>query len=203
MYCKYCGKEISESASFCRFCGKERHNTSRSATGNNTANYGSKRAVEERIAVPSPSANSDRCRGGRYARNEEPEKKSPSKARIMWRVIWIAFLICCASYSLNPDNNILGINGMRKAYATVQEVIKNELLAPSSAVFPKFEPEFVTQRTKTVIHDGIEFDVYTVSAYVDSNNAFGTSVRSKFVAEIGFPKEGNSDVYYYNILSLD
>ena len=86
--------------------------------------------------------------------------------------------------------------------ATAQEVIQDELLSPNSAVFPKFEPEFVTQRTKTVVYEGVEYNVYTVTAYVDSDNAFGTSIRSSFVVEIGFPTERDDGVYYYNIVSL-
>lgn len=202
MYCKYCGKEISDSASFCRYCGKETQNTSRRTVDRNVVNNGRENTEKEKKSSRSPSATSSRSSGGKYARYEKKDKQSPRFSRIIWRFVWIVLLICCASYSLNPDNNILGINGMRKAYATAQEVIQNELLSPNSAVFPEFEPEFVTQRTKSVTHEGIEFKVYTVTAYVDSNNAFGASVRSKFVVEIGFPTEGDSDVYYYNIISL-
>lgn len=201
MYCKYCGKEISDRAVFCRYCGKEVQTTSRRTVDRDAADSGMEGTQKRQQAGYSSSSTSGRSGGGKYARREEKEKQPRKISRIVWRAVWIVFLIFCASYTLNPDNNILGIHGMRKAYSAAQEVIQEELLSPNSAVFPEFEPEFVTQRTKTVVYEGVEYKVYTVTAYVDSDNAFGASVRSKFVVEIGFSAEEDDSVYY-NIVSL-
>lgn len=203
MYCKYCGKEISDSAAFCRYCGKEMQTSSRRAADRNTVDYGAERIRAERKTTDSENHHSSRSGGGKYARQGEKKKQAPKISRIVWRIVWSVFLLCCALYTLNPDNNILGIHGMRKAYATAQEVVEAELPSPSSAVFPKFEPEFVTQRTKDVVYEGTEYTVYTVTAYVDSDNVFGALVRNKFVVEIGFPTEGDDGTYYYRIVSWE
>lgn len=202
MYCKYCGKEVSDRASFCRHCGKELQPASRRAAERGSVDYESSSSEKEKSACHSQSSFSSRSGSGKYTRPKEKETPFRKVSRFIWRIVWIVLLICCASYTLNPDNNILGIHGMRKAYAAAQEVIQAELLSPSSAVFPEFEPEFVTQRTKIVTYEGKEYRVYTVAAYVDSHNAFGTLIRNEFVVEIGFPTEGDDDMYYYNILSL-
>ena len=123
--------------------------------------------------------------------------------RIVRRAIYIIIMILGLLYTLDPYNNIIGIREMRKAYALSQEVILDELMTPRSAIFPKFKPEFVTQRTKIVSHEGIEYRVHTVSAYVDADNLFGVSVRQKYVVEIGFPEDSSVDGYYYRLISIE
>ena len=174
---------------------------SRRSTDRDTVHYETGSIEKTKKTNYSSDSHSGRS-GGKYARREEKKKQSHNIPRIVWRVVWVVFLICCASYTLNPDNNILGIHGMRKAYASAQEVVQSELISPNSAVFPTFEPEFVTQKTKKVTYEGVEYKVYTVTAYVDSHNAFGTLVRNSFEVEIGFSTGGDDDAYYYNIVSL-
>ena len=211
MYCKHCGSTIADNSVFCCRCGerivrndgsKETHTNAFNYHPNRTGGTPSRktyRATEKRQNERTTSTK------GRYEKAEECQnaKMKTNYGRIIRRCIYIAILLLGACYSLNPDNNILNINSMRKAYSYAQEVIQDELLSPSSAVFPKFEPEFVTQRTKTIVHEGIEFRVHTVTAYVDSDNAFGAHVRCNFVVEIGFPTDGDSDMVYYNIISLE
>jgi len=202
MYCKYCGKEISDNATFCRYCGKEMQTTSRRTADRNTVDYGTESMRTEYKTIDSENRYSSRNGGDKYACQEETKKQSPKVSQIVWQIVWSVFLLCGMLYATNPDNNILGIHGMRKAYATAQEVVEAELLSPRSAVFPRFEPEFVTQGTKKVTYEGVEYEVYTVSAYVDAHNAFGTLVRYRFVVEVGFPTGVDHDGYYYNIVSL-
>lgn len=210
MYCKYCGSPISDNSVFCCRCGKRIvRNDGSKEKRTDTSNAHPNRAGGEPRRTPYRATEQRQKEHtspakGRYEKAEESQntKKATGYGRIIRRCIYIAVLLLGACYSLNPDNNILNINSMRKAYSYAQEVIQDELLSPSSAVFPEFEPEFVTQRTKTIVHEGIEFRVHTVTAYVDSDNAFGANVRSNFVVEIGFPTDGYSDMVYYNIISL-
>ncbi len=117
-------------------------------------------------------------------------------------VIVAGLAIWVVIYATNPDNNILGIKYMRDSYKYAKEVISEEcLLSPVSAKFPAFEPEFVTQRSSTVEYEGIEYDVRTVTSYVDAKNAFGTKVRYKYQVKIGLPKNSDGDtLYYYEII---
>ncbi|MGM9652285.1 MAG: zinc-ribbon domain-containing protein [Eubacteriales bacterium] len=112
---------------------------------------------------------------------------------ILWGVV----------YQLNPDNNILGIEDMRKSYEIAQQVILEELSTPSTAEFPKFDPEFVTQRAERIEYEGYEFRVRTVTAYVDYQNLFGASVRGRYQVLIGLPTSSTADVYYYEIVYLE
>lgn len=47
------------------------------------------------------------------------------------------------------------------------------------------------------------YEIYTVSAYVDANNAFGAKFRQYYTVEIGLPVDQSIDIFYYNIISTD
>lgn len=172
MYCKFCGQQIEDDAAFCSKCGK--------------------------------SVN----QAGETVQTEEPQPKSvksKSKKSLFRRVLkalLVVVAVCAFLRSINPDNNILNIDTMREAYSYSQDVIRGEILTPQTAEFPKFEPEFVTQHYETITYEGIEYQVYTVTAYVDYENAFGTMIRLDYVVEIGFPSDSSVDSIFYNIVEF-
>ena len=175
MYCKSCGKEINSSSTFCSNCGSPINNE---AEITNTTNP---------MSDDSPI----------------PKKKTSLFRKLIYVAIAI-ILVMAFIKSLDPYGNILNIDTMREAYSYSQEAIcKDVLIDPTSSEFPKFEPDFVTQISEKHTYDGIEYDVYTVTAYVDSNNAFGAKFRMNYTVEIGFPVDSSIDSIYYNIVSTD
>lgn len=130
------------------------------------------------------------------------KKISRAVSEIFFTIVGL-LIIAGVIYAANPDNKIVGIKDMRESYSCAKEVILDCIETPSTAKFPRFEPEFVTQNYETVIADGEEYRVRTVSAYVDADNWFGTRVRAYFVVKIGLPKNSSSDYYYYEIIEWD
>ena len=89
-------------------------------------------------------------------------------------------------------------------YEESQSVIMDNLLSPTSAVFPDFESSFVSDNEEEIVYEEITYHTYTVTAYVDSHNAFGTMVRQKYQTIIGIPVNAeNSDSIYYEIIYLE
>lgn len=134
------------------------------------------------------------------------QKETLTPKKIIQTVITLAILVaivCSMLHQCNPDNNILGIEDMRECYTYAQEVISEQLLYPPSAVFPDFEPEFVTQSSEKIIFDGEVYDVHTVTSYVDSQNMFGVMTRSNYQIRIGLPMENTVDGYYYEIIYFE
>jgi len=180
MNCTHCGKEFD--GNFCPDCGEK-------ASAQNQENLSAKNPGEEAgTALVSSAA-------------KEPKKKI-GPIGIVLRVILGICMIWGFIHELNPDNNILGIDSMRKAYQYSQDVISQELYSPSSAKFPKFDKDFVS-RSSELEYEGKTYRLYTVSAYVDTDNAFGATGRCTYTVKIGLPKENNSDAYYYEIVELN
>ena len=59
-------------------------------------------------------------------------------------------------------------------YIYSQDLVKKKLKSPKSADFPLYSKSFVTDKGNTVL----------ISAYVDADNSFGTSVRVYYTANI-------------------
>ena len=59
-------------------------------------------------------------------------------------------------------------------YIYSQDLVKKKLKSPKSADFPLYNKSFATDKGDTVL----------ISAYVDANNSFGTSVRVYYTANI-------------------
>ena len=59
-------------------------------------------------------------------------------------------------------------------YTFSQNLVKNKLKSPQSAKFPIYSENFISDKGDTII----------VSAYVNADNSFGTSVRVHYKAKI-------------------
>lgn len=117
--------------------------------------------------------------------------------------IFVVIVVWAFIWELNPDNNIIGIDEMRESYKIAKEIIKDEDWMTSSPLkFPRFEPEFVTQRSKKIIYDGEEYAVRTVTSYVDCDNIFGVEVRNNYQINVGLPTNNNNPNIYYDIVSI-
>ena len=88
-------------------------------------------------------------------------------------------------------------------YEESQSGILDNLLSPTSAEFPDFKNSFVSDNMEDIVYDGITYHTYTVTAYVDSHNAFGTMVRQKYQVMIGIPVSADfSGSIYFKIIYL-
>ncbi|SBV99160.1 exported hypothetical protein [uncultured Eubacteriales bacterium] len=111
-------------------------------------------------------------------------------------------------------------SGLPDVYEIAKINVENNLVSPSSAVFPEFDDSFV-EYSRSILEDvgkgTLEYRVYEVNAYVDSENTFGAMVRTHFFVEVyayvddyNSPKFGEEgihknieDHYYTIILSLN
>lgn len=60
------------------------------------------------------------------------------------------------------------------AYACAQNAVKNRLKSPSTAKFCSYTDAKIT----------LSGNIYTVSGYVDAQNGFGATIRSKFTVKL-------------------
>ncbi len=88
----------------------------------------------------------------------KPQKKKRSILKTAGTILIAVILVMAFIRSLNPDNNILGIDNMREAYKLAQEVILDADLLYNTAnvTFPEFEAGYVTQRSEPLTYDGEE-----------------------------------------------
>jgi|GEM_PF-3483875 len=99
------------------------------------------------------------------------------KVKYILIILIIAFSISgCTSESLP--------SGLEDLYIQSQSVVKDALLSPATAVFPEFDESFVKYRQNVLADLGegveLEYRVYDVKAYVDSQNMFGALVRAYY-----------------------
>lgn len=69
------------------------------------------------------------------------------------------------------------------AWLMAKEFVKDRLRAPSTADFPSYDEKNVTQ---------LEECTFLVEGYVDAENAFGGTVRSKFVTRIVYNRDAET-----------
>lgn len=132
--------------------------------------------------------------------NKKPKSKFSFIKCILYVVIGI-IVIAAFIKSINPDNNIVGIDSMREAYETATDVVANEFSSETEMDFPKFNKDFIIGHFEELTYEGEEYHVYTVSSYVDFKNLFGTDSRNEYVVKIGLPTNKENDNYYYEIVS--
>ena len=205
MYCKYCGSQIQDQSRFCSCCGKELTRKNRKNViqdmDMSESDKGENGVMPNNAGVRT-QAESCGSQYGKYERGT-PQTGQEKSRRVFKKVLYLLyglFLLCALFYFSNPDNNILHIRDMRKAYKYATEVLEEEVLVTDHE-FPKFESCFVNQKSKNVVFEGHDYRVYTVSAYVYDENVFGTRMKTRYVVEIGFPTDKNVDGIYYNIVS--
>lgn len=72
-------------------------------------------------------------------------------------------------------------NNSTMAYVMSQDVVKKQLKSPATADFPYLSASGVSS-----VPDGM--CNFSISAYVDSQNSFGASIRTYYTAEINFDR---------------
>lgn len=96
--------------------------------------------------------------------------------------------------------------GKKKIYSTAQQCVVKYLDSPSSAVFPEFDHSFVSYQT-SILEDlgegtSLEYRIYDVNAYVESQNEYGVMMRQDFHVEVALyvddfptPKFGEEGIH--------
>ena len=120
----------------------------------------------------------------------------------------ISFLLCTLVtmflFSCNRPIERSAYSKRELIYEESQSVIEKFLLSPMSAVFPEFKSSFVSDNEEEMVFEEITYHTYTVTAYVDSQNAFGTMVRQKYQVIIGISVNAEiSGSIYYEIIYLE
>ncbi len=77
------------------------------------------------------------------------QKKKPGYIKIILYIIIGIIAVAAFIRSLNPDNNIIGIDGMREAYKVATQAIENEF--STEVKFPRFKSEFRQPRVKLLM----------------------------------------------------
>lgn len=128
----------------------------------------------------------------RTSNASENESKNKLKGIVIISLlIVIVALLALKAFNVNIDVNKMKYGEKYKIYDIAQESVKEYLTSPASAKFPNIDSDDVT-----INGTG---DSYFVNSYVDSENGFGASLRTKFECFI----EKDDDSWSTTIVTLD
>lgn len=122
-------------------------------------------------------------------------------------LFFVAIMLMGCNVEQTINDTIDGVGGMvnsensdesakRNVYEDAKEIIKQNLLSPSSATFPTFGS------------NGVEIEAISISpltqvkGYVDSDNAMGTSVRTYYTVSIFYEEYAGIGQYTYEIQEM-
>ena len=101
-----------------------------------------------------------------------------------WAVsLVLAFSLFCWSVSQSPkleqpaQQEAKQEHDAISAYVMAQDFVSNQLKAPSTAKFPTYSKNYVTD-----LGEG----KYTITAYVDAQNSFGAMMRNNFICTVHY-----------------
>ena len=129
----------------------------------------------------------------------QTQNKKPGVVKIIIYIVVGIIAVMAFFRSINPDNNILGIENMREAYGYAKEVVQDSFI--SKVKFPKFKSEFITDKRESITYEGQEYRLYTVKSYFDMKNMFNVEIRDEYIITIGLPVNNDVDTYYYEVVA--
>lgn len=99
-------------------------------------------------------------------------------------VVFIILIIICIIIFNKNNKKQSKEDTYISCYTFSQILVKDKLKSPKSATFPTYSEDFITDKGDTII----------VSAYVDAENSFGASIRTRYKATVklnhGVPDKG-------------
>lgn len=107
---------------------------------------------------------------------------------------WIIIMVCVvAIFSLTAcspsdvfNNTVAFVNEKADAYRAACDTLREQLRAPSEAVFPTYKSSFVSELRS----DDLSYDtMYSISAYVDAENSAGATERKNWSARVYSKKD--------------
>jgi hypothetical protein len=120
---------------------------------------------------------------------EEKKKKDNKNGGIGCLIVIGITLFILLLNNQKSDETDVNKDNSSNAYYYSREIVENNLKSPISAKFPSFNPNFVSKNE----------NIYTITAYVDSQNSFGAMIRSSYKCVI---KEEN-ELFYLQDISID
>jgi len=110
------------------------------------------------------------------------------------RILYLLPALSILSACYDPADNCLNETDAKiSAYVAAQQVVESKLRSPSTAEFPNYSDRSVVVIFVRECH-------FKVSGHVDSQNGFGTIVRSTFFLDIEADPTGGhyaSDILVY------
>lgn len=85
---------------------------------------------------------------------------------------FLVFKMCTAKPSADSTADTASLNAAMLAYNLCMDDVKSKLKSPSTAKFPS-----LFDRSDQISADG---NIYTINSWVDSQNGFGSMIRSKW-----------------------
>lgn len=215
MFCTNCGQKISEDDVFCPFCGEKVIPDETQADILNPVDGTDKR---EEVSKDDPesavsgsttenySVSSDSAQYSQPSVNtaiHAPDKPKKSRRPIVVAII-IAAVVVFVFVRWNQITEQKAIlNEKAEYYSYAKEAVLSEvLLYPSTAVFPDFKAEFVSDDTQSVNYDGKQYKTRIVSSYVYANDASGNQQKLQYQIKIGRCSNSDDDdgLYYYEVI---
>jgi hypothetical protein len=126
----------------------------------------------------------------RLKRMKEGSKMKSKRRITVRRSLIISLLIVIFILSVTGCTSTNAPSGLESIYEIAQQKVPEGLISPASAKFPEFDKSFVTYDTSILKDFGkgvLEYRVYDVKSYVDSQNVYGAIMRNNFWVK----------VYYY------
>lgn len=115
---------------------------------------------------------------------EAQKENSREKMNIPFSAIVIIILFVfglCALISRLSNSKTTSNDRRIDAWVCAQNVVTESLYAPSTADFPTYSSSYVTR---------IEGNKYSITAYVDAQNMFGSTTRQYFTVTLTLTKSG-------------
>ncbi len=123
--------------------------------------------------------------------------EAPKKKKV-WKIVLFAFLgliaITFLASLMGGDSNATTERGRQivegtsdfDVYVKAQEIVEKALQSPSTADFPPTSDAVVERRAD---------NTYKVSSYVDSENGFGATIRTAWIAVFRLNEDKTVEVY--------
>ena len=110
---------------------------------------------------------------------------------IVFLSVFIFIGMICGLFFTNSSDKLMDSFGNDKAaaYTVAQNIVEEQLKAPSTAEFCSIKEASIT----------CEDDVWTVTGWVDAENSFGVMLRNEYTVRFKFKSSGRYIIEYCEI----
>ena len=150
----------------------------------NPANRRARDTLKKMRPTPAPARSTPAKRRKSPAKTKDKSKRRGCGRTFVIIMLLLIILVCLSSLGTNDSGND-GKDREREpstleAWSACKEFVRQDLKAPSTAKFPTFDKNFVQE------HDN---NNWRVSAWVDSENAFGATLRAHFICVLRYENQ--------------
>ena len=215
MFCTNCGQKISKDDAFCPFCGERvvQEETDNSVLNDEIESENCKESNGNRAEATASLAENFETKDDNthrlYLDNNTMTHTTTNTKKSRRPLVIVIILVAIVVFVFFRWNQIKEQNAISEEkaeyYSYAKEVVLTEiLLNPSTAVFPEFKEEYVSDDTQNIDYDGKRYKARTVYSYVYANDNSGNQQKLQYIIKIGLCFDGNDDgLYYYEIISAE